>query len=108
MILAETERLVSELLATGDMNADTVADLERILAEARAGTSYPDDLTYLEALHGRIFSQDRATEAAEDVEIAQTEDVLAQLRGEITQLQADLADARQTIAELQERLASGA
>ncbi|MBJ3784907.1 hypothetical protein [Devosia sediminis] len=104
MTLAEIERLAGELLATGEMNADTAADLDRIVAEARAGTSYPDDLDYLAALHARLLSPNRVVE---DV-TASSPDVEADLRGQISQLQAELADARQTIAELQERLASGA
>ncbi len=104
MDLAEVERLVAELLATGEMNEDTVADLERIRAEAKAGQSYPDDLDYLRALHARILSSDRVVEAEP---VAPPEDVVTQLRAEISQLQAELADARQTIAELEERLGTG-
>ena len=103
MHLPDVERLVAELLATGEMNADTVADLERILGEARAGQSYPDDLAYLEALHTRILSPDRIV--SDDV--PPSENVEAQLRDEISRLQAELADARQTIAELETRLAAG-
>ena len=102
MNLPDVERLVAELLATGEMNADTVADLDRILAEARAGQSYPDDLDYLQALHARILSPDRVVSE----EAAPSDNVEAQLREEITRLQAELADARQTIAELETRLGS--
>lgn len=104
MNLAEIERLAAELLATGEMNEDTVADLERILAEAKAGESYPDDLDYLAALHARIMSPDRVVEA----DVAPSGDIVAQLRDEVSRLQSELADARQTIAELEARLASGA
>ena len=103
MHLPDVERLVAELLATGEMNADTVADLERILAEAQAGQSYPDDLDYLQALHTRILSPDRIV--SDDV--PPSENVEAQLRDEISRLEAELADARQTIAELETRLATG-
>ncbi|SMQ59780.1 hypothetical protein SAMN06295905_0282 [Devosia lucknowensis] len=100
---AEVDRLVGELLATGEMNEDTVADLERILAEAKAGQSYPDDIDYLRALHARILSSDQAEPEA----TTPVADDAAQLRQEISRLQAELADARQTIAELETRLASG-
>lgn len=103
MDLDDVERLVGDLLATGEMNEDTVADLERIRAEAKAGQSYPDDLDYLRALHARILSTDLVVEAEP---VAPAEDVMTQLRAEISQLQAELADARQTITELEERLAS--
>ncbi|SFZ81604.1 hypothetical protein SAMN02983003_0588 [Devosia enhydra] len=49
------ERLVTELIATGEMNADTVADLERIRSEWQAGTLDPDDSAYLVALHRRLI-----------------------------------------------------
>jgi chromosome segregation ATPase len=103
MNLVDIERLAGELLATGQMNEDTVADLERILGEARAGESYPDDLEYLQALHTRILSTDREIEA----DVSPAEDVVAQLRAEIARLEAELSDARQTIAELETRLSSG-
>jgi hypothetical protein len=104
MELANIERLVGELLGTGEMNEDTVADLERIVSEARAGDSYPDDLKYLQALHARILSPDRAIDADE----ASDDDVVAQLRAEVSRLQSELAVAKQMIAELEARLASGA
>jgi hypothetical protein len=103
MNLADIERLTSELLASGLLNADTVADIERILGDARANQSYPDDLDYLQALHARLLSPDRADEPDE----SRTEDEVAGLRAEIVRLQSELADARQTIAELESRLASG-
>lgn len=102
MDLSEVERLVSELLATGEMNEDTSADLERILAEARAGQSYPDDLDYLAALHARILSAG-APQASIAAPTAIHEDIET-LRRENAQLRAELQDARQIISELEARL----
>ena len=47
------DELIRELLATGRMNEDTVADLNRMLAESAAGTLDPDDADYVRALHAR-------------------------------------------------------
>ena len=48
------ERLVSELVATGTLWPETKADLERFVAEAKAGTLWTDDLNYLIALHAKV------------------------------------------------------
>ncbi len=105
MNLPDIERFVTELLATGEMNDDTTADLERILAEAKAGQSHPDDIDYLTALHARVLSAEptEATESVSSSSVADAED----LRGEIERLRIELAEARQTIAELEARLATG-
>ena len=50
----QVEALIKELLATGGMNEDTIADLNRWAEEARAGTLHPDDAAYIEALHAKI------------------------------------------------------
>ena len=47
---------MAELLARGDMNDDTTLELNRILADWRAGRLDPDDEAYLRALHARIMS----------------------------------------------------
>jgi hypothetical protein len=52
---AETvERLVNELIATGTLWPETQADLERFVAEAKAGTLWADDYNYVVALHAKI------------------------------------------------------
>jgi hypothetical protein len=50
----QVEALIKELLATGSMNEDTTADLNRWAAEAAAGTLHPDDAAYIEALHAKV------------------------------------------------------
>jgi hypothetical protein len=56
----QPDQLIAELLARGDMNDETVVDLNRMLEAYRAGTLDPDDESYLRALHARIL--DRAPE----------------------------------------------
>jgi hypothetical protein len=50
----QVEALIKELLATGSMNEDTTADLNRWLEEAGSGTLHPDDAAYIAALHAKI------------------------------------------------------
>ncbi len=52
----QLDQLVAELLARGDMNDDTVIELNRILADWRAGKLDPDDGAYVEALHAKILN----------------------------------------------------
>lgn len=101
MNLPEVELFVAQLLDTGEMNSDTRDDLERILSEARAGQSHPDDLAYLRAFHARIFS---TLPPAPDLEPGLDEGA-ADLRAEIERLRAELDAARQQIVELEARLA---
>lgn len=102
MDLPAIERFVTELLATGEMNDDTRADLERILAEARAGAGHPDDLDYLRALHARVLSAGE-TEPVE-TDLREENDGLAELRQDNERLRTELAEARRIIAELEARL----
>jgi hypothetical protein len=50
----QPDQLVAELLARGDMNDETVLELNRILEDWRGGKLDPDDEAYLVALHSRI------------------------------------------------------
>ena len=50
----QVEALIKELLATGSLNEDTTADLNRWAAEAAAGTLHPDDVADIEALHAKV------------------------------------------------------
>jgi hypothetical protein len=52
--VAQVETLVSELRATGTMSAEQVADIERFVADAKAGSLWEDDLNYLIALHAKV------------------------------------------------------
>jgi len=102
MSLPEVEQFVTELLATGEMNEDTSADLGRILAEARTGESHPDDLEYLRALHARILGAGAVTADAAVSPVAG--DGAEDLRREIEQLRAELADAHRIIEQLRSQL----
>lgn len=48
------DALIKELLATGSMNEETTADLNRWLAEFADGTLHADDAAYIEALHAKL------------------------------------------------------
>lgn len=50
----QVDELIRELIATGTMNEDTLADLERMRAEHDAGKLDPDDEAYLRALHAKV------------------------------------------------------
>lgn len=50
----QPDQIVAELLARGDMNDETVVDLNRMLDSWRAGALDPDDEAYLRALHARL------------------------------------------------------
>lgn len=50
----KADALIRELIATGTMNEETLADLERMRAEYEAGTLDRDDEAYLRALHARV------------------------------------------------------
>ena len=61
----QPDQLIAELLARGDMNDETVVDLNRMLEAYKAGTLDPDDESYLRALHGRILNLAQASDPAE-------------------------------------------
>lgn len=48
------DELIRELIATGSMNEDTLAELERMRADHEAGKLDADDEGYLRALHARV------------------------------------------------------
>lgn len=50
----QIDHLIRELIATGTMNEDTLADLNRMLADFEGGKLDPDDEVYLRALHARL------------------------------------------------------
>lgn len=63
------DALIRELLATGRMNEDTSADLNRMLAEFTAGSLHPDDADYVAALYARETGA-AAPEPFEDATVA--------------------------------------
>ena len=52
----QPDQLVAELLARGDMNDDTAADLNRIVEDWRNSKLDPDDEAYLRAFHARLMN----------------------------------------------------
>jgi hypothetical protein len=64
----QIDQIVAELLARGDMNDDTVIDLNRMLDSWRAGTLDPEDESYLRSLHARVM--DLTVEPEETVAMA--------------------------------------
>jgi hypothetical protein len=66
----QPDQLIAELLARGDMNDETVVDLNRMLEAYRAGTLDPDDESYLRAFHGRILNLAPDTEPSESSAIS--------------------------------------
>ena len=50
----QIDQLIKELIATGSMNDDTLADLNQMLADFKGGKLDPDDEVYLRALHARL------------------------------------------------------
>jgi hypothetical protein len=52
----QIDQIVAELLARGDMNDDTVIELNRMLDSWRAGKLDPEDESYIRALHARVMN----------------------------------------------------
>lgn len=50
----QVDALIKELIATGTINDDTLAELNRMLADFEAGKLDPDDEVYVRALHARL------------------------------------------------------
>jgi hypothetical protein len=50
----QADEIIRDLIATGTMNDDTLADLERMRKEIEGGTLHPDDAAYLQALHAKV------------------------------------------------------
>ncbi len=68
-----TEALIQALLATGQMNEETSADLGRWLEEVKAGTLHPDDAEYIAALHARVTGEAATSPEADREPIAEPE-----------------------------------
>ena len=50
----QADELIRALIATGTMNEETLADLERMRLDFEAGRLDPDDSVYLAALHAKV------------------------------------------------------
>jgi hypothetical protein len=93
--------LIRELLATGEMNEDTAADLNRMLAEQQAGTLHADDAAYIRALHARITGNAAsATEPEAEVSGPERLDglTIADWRDRAMKAEAALAEVREQLA----------
>jgi hypothetical protein len=93
MAESEIERLAAELLATGEMNEETTADLTRMREEARAGTLDADDAAYVAALYGRLLGEGAVVAEPE----RSSEEIIADLEA---QLREAIARAERAEAEL--------
>ena len=99
----QPDQLIRELIATGTMNDETLADLERMRAEHAAGTLDADDAAYLEALHAKVTGAP-LQEPAEDVPAATLDDLtLAQWRDRALRAEAQLAELRALTDARQDR-----
>ena len=101
----QTDELIRQLLATGQMNEDTSAALGRMLAEFEAGTLHADDAAYVAALHARITG-DPATAAIPDPVEPHAEERLDGLS--IAEWRERALRAETDLAALQDSLASPA
>jgi hypothetical protein len=88
----QPDQLVAELLARGDMNDDTVKDLNRIVEDWRAGKLDPDDDAYLRALHARLMNLAPEPEAIIPAAPAQLDGLtIEEWRDRALKAEADLA-----------------
>lgn len=98
------EQLVDELIGSGVLDEDAIADLRQNYLELwrKEGSLHPDDMAYLQAFHARILDPARLTEDVgpeAEVESLQTrlDEALAR---------AERAEAR--VLELEKQLAESA
>jgi hypothetical protein len=92
----QVDALIRELIATGTMNEDTLADLQRLLADYEAGKLDPDDEVYLRALHARLTNAPQAPAEVEPHDEEQRLDglTLAEWRERALAAEAELAALR--------------
>lgn len=94
----QVDALIRELIATGTMNEETLAELQRLLADYEAGKLDPDDEVYLRALHARLTNA--PPPAATEVEPAAVDErldglTLAEWRDRALAAEAELAALRE-------------
>lgn len=103
-----SETLIRELLATGTMNPETIAELEGYLAEAVAGTLHPDDADYLVHFHNRIMAAHRGetpvTDLPDDPDALSWQVRAEAAESEVTRLKGELDAALARISELEEQV----
>jgi hypothetical protein len=93
------EALIRELLATGEMNEDTVADLNRMLEAAQEGTLDADDEHYVRALHARLTGAEAPTYEADSPADERIDGLtIADWRDRALKAEAALAEVRDQLA----------
>lgn len=92
----QVDALIRELIATGTMNEETLADLQRLLADYEAGKLDPDDEVYLRALHARLTNVPQAPAEVEPAPDAERLDglTIAEWRDRALAAEAELATLR--------------
>ncbi len=96
----QVEALIRELLATGSMNEDTTADLNRWLAESAAGTLHPDDAEYIAALHAKLTGAPVAETVENTPEPARIDGLtLEDWRDRALRAEAELAALKASVAQ---------
>ncbi len=92
----QADELIRALIATGTMNEETLAELERLRADFEAGRLDPDDAAYIEALHAKVTGAPLPElEAAEPAETATLDGLsLADWRDRALRAEAELAALR--------------
>jgi len=95
----QVEALIKELLATGSMNEETTADLNRWLEEATAGTLHADDAAYIQALHARITGAPQPEPLVSDTEPARLDGLtIEDWRDRAFRAEAELAALKDSIS----------
>lgn len=102
MTKPDVEALVDDLLATGEMSAETSTDLERIRQEHREGRLEPDEYDYLVALHARLTGEggSPALEAEAAGGVIGTAEEIAQLRAQLAAMTERAERAESELARL--------
>jgi hypothetical protein len=96
----QVEALIKDLLATGSMNEDTTADLNRWLDEAGKGTLHPDDAAYVAALHAKIIGApvEEAAESASTEPVRLDGLTLEDWRDRALRAEAELAQLKDSVS----------
>ena len=95
----QVDALIKELLATGSMNEDTTADLNRWLAESEAGTLNADDAAYIAALHAKLTGAPLPEEAPASAEPTRVDGLtLEDWRDRALRAEAELAALKDSVA----------